>query len=43
LIKSTSKDLTILFRGRPCPLRSHSGCSTVTCKTDSLLFHSKSL
>jgi len=32
----------ILFWGRPWPLRSHSGCATVTCKTDSLLFHSKS-
>jgi len=30
----------ILFRGTPWLLRSHSGCATVTCKTDGLLFHS---
>jgi len=27
--------------GGTWPLRSHSGCATVTCKTDSLLFHSE--
>jgi len=39
--KVPAKFWTILFGGRPWPLRSHSGCATVTCKTDSLLFHSK--
>jgi len=39
--KVPAKIWEILFRWRPWPLRSHSGCATVTWKTDSLLFHSK--
>jgi len=41
LYKVPAKIWAILFRGRPWSLRSHSGCATVTYKTDSLLFHSK--
>jgi len=39
--KVPAKIWAILFRGRPWPLRIHSGCATVSCKTDILLFHSK--
>jgi len=41
LKQSTSKYLSNFVSGGPWPLRSHSGCATATCKTDSLLFHSK--
>jgi len=39
--KVSAKIWAILSRGRPRPLRSHSGCVTIPGKTDSLLFHSK--
>jgi len=39
--KVPAKIWAILFRGRPWPLKSHSGCATVPGKTDSQLFHSK--
>jgi len=39
--KVPAKSWAILFQGRPWPLRSHSGWATATCKTNSLLFHSK--
>jgi len=39
--KVPAKIWAILFRRRPWPLWSHSGCATVTCKTDSLLYHSE--
>jgi len=41
LYKVPAKIWAIFFRGRPWPLRSHSGCATATCKTDNLLFQSK--
>jgi len=40
--KVPAKIWAILCWGRPWPLRYHSGCATVTCKTDNLLCHSKS-